>query len=138
MMEIVSMAGGSCYPVSADLTDDWSPAGARPDAAEGWLRGEPRVMMWAMAYTVPDLPYPYDALEPHIGAETMRVHHDKHHQAYVDKANAALDGTGLEDAPPREILTRLTELAPDKRAAIRNNVGGHLNHSLFWESMTPE
>ena len=91
-----------------------------------------------MAYTVPDLPYPYDALEPHISAETMRVHHDKHHQAYVDKANEALAGTGLEDAAPREILTRLTELPPDKRAAVRNNVGGHVNHSLFWESMTPE
>jgi Fe-Mn family superoxide dismutase len=91
-----------------------------------------------MAYTVPDLPYPYEALEPHIGAQTMRFHHDKHHQAYVDKANAALEGTGLEDAPPREILTRLTELAPDKRDAVRNNVGGHLNHSLFWESMTPD
>ena len=95
-------------------------------------------MMWAMAYTVPDLPYPYDALEPHISAQTMRFHHDKHHQAYVDKANAALAGTGLEDAEPREILTRLTEFPPDKRAAVRNNVGGHLNHSMFWESMTPD
>jgi len=95
-------------------------------------------MMWAMAYTVPDLPYPYDALEPHISERTMRFHHDKHHQAYVDKANAALAGTGLEDAEPRDILKRLTEFAPDKRAAVRNNVGGHLNHSLFWESMTPD
>src|SRR5918997_16479 len=91
----------------------------------------------AMAYTVPDLPYPYEALEPHISAETMRFHHDKHHQTYVDKANAALAGTGLEDAPPREVLTRLTELPPDKRGAITNNVGGHFNHTLFWESMTP-
>jgi Fe-Mn family superoxide dismutase len=94
-------------------------------------------MMCAMAYTVPDLPYPYDALEPHISAETMRFHHDEHHQAYVDKANAALAGTGLEDAPPREILTRLTEFPADKRDAVRNNVGGHYNHSLFWESMAP-
>ena len=94
-------------------------------------------MMWAMAYTVPDLPYPYEALEPHISAQTMRFHHDKHHQAYVDKANAALAGTGLEDADPREILARLTEFPPDKRDAVRNNVGGHLNHSMFWESMTP-
>ena len=94
-------------------------------------------MMWAMAYTVPDLPYPYEALEPHISAQTMRFHHDKHHQAYVDKANAALAGTGLEDAAPREILTRLTEFPPAKRDAVRNNVGGHLNHSMFWESMTP-
>ena len=60
--------------------------------------------MCAMAYSVPDLPYPYEALEPHISADTMRFHHDKHHQAYVDKANAALDGTGLEDASPREML----------------------------------
>src|SRR3954469_22397996 len=91
-----------------------------------------------MAYAVPDLPYAYEALEPHISAETMRFHHDKHHQAYVDKANAALDGTGLEDTPPREILTRLSELPPDRRDAVRNNVGGHHNHSLFWESMTPD
>ncbi|MDP2709697.1 MAG: superoxide dismutase [Solirubrobacteraceae bacterium] len=90
-----------------------------------------------MAYTVPDLPYPHEALEPHIGAETMRVHHGKHHRAYVDKANAALAGTGLEDAPPHEILKRLTEFPPDRRAAVRNNVGGHHNHSLFWESMVP-
>jgi Fe-Mn family superoxide dismutase len=95
-------------------------------------------MMWAMAYTVPDLPYPYDALEPHISAQTMRFHHDKHHQAYVDKANAALAGTGLEDADPREILTKLTAFPADKRDAVRNNVGGHHNHSLFWESMTPD
>ncbi len=95
-------------------------------------------MMGAMAYTVPELPYPYDALEPHISAQTMRLHHDKHHQAYVDKANAALAGTGLEDAPPREVLTRLTEFPPDKRDAVRNNVGGHLNHSMFWESMTAD
>ena len=95
-------------------------------------------MMCAMAYSVPDLPYPYDALEPHIGAETMRFHHDKHHQAYVDKANAALAGTDLEDAPPREVLTRLTELPPDRRDAARNNVGGHHNHALFWESMSPD
>ncbi len=94
--------------------------------------------MCAMAYSVPDLPYPYEALEPHISADTMRFHHDKHHQAYVDKANAALDGTGLEDAPAREILTRLTELAPDIRDAVTNNVGGHVNHTLFWESMSPD
>jgi Fe-Mn family superoxide dismutase len=93
--------------------------------------------MCAMAYSVPDLPYPYEALEPHISADTMRFHHDKHHQAYVDKANAALAGTGLEDAPPQEILTRLTELPPDKRDTVRDNVGGHHNHTLFWESMTP-
>ncbi len=90
-----------------------------------------------MAYTVPDLPYAYDALEPHISAETMRFHHDKHHQAYVDKANEALAGTPFEDAPPREVLTRLTEIPSDRRDVVRNNVGGHHNHTLLWESMTP-
>jgi Fe-Mn family superoxide dismutase len=134
MMEIVSMAG-LCIGSSSALPKGRARRSAR---VGGWLLDGVSVMMWAMAYTVPDLPYPYDALEPHISAQTMRVHHDKHHQAYVDKANAALDGTGLEDAPPREILTRLTELPPDKRAAVRNNVGGHLNHSMFWESMTPD
>ncbi len=90
-----------------------------------------------MAYSVPDLPYPYEALEPHISADTMRFHHDRHHQTYADKANAALDATGLEDEPPREILKRLTEFPPDKRDAVINNVGGHYNHTLFWETMTP-
>jgi Fe-Mn family superoxide dismutase len=90
-----------------------------------------------MAYTVPDLPYPYEALEPHISADTMRFHHDKHHQAYVDKANAALEGTGLEDADPREVLSQLTKIPADIRDAVTNNVGGHYNHTLFWESMTP-
>ncbi len=135
MMEIVSMAGFLRH-VSADRAQDWTPSHAW-DSHVGWLPGEARVMMWAMAYTVPDLPYPYEALEPHISAQTMRLHHDKHHRAYVEKANAALDGTGLEDAVPREILTRLTEFPPAKRDAVRNNVGGHLNHAMFWESMTP-
>ena len=90
-----------------------------------------------MGYTVPDLPYPYDALEPHISAATMRVHHDEHHRAYVDKANAALAGTALADASARDVLTRLDELPADRRAAATNNVGGHLNHTLLWESMAP-
>jgi Fe-Mn family superoxide dismutase len=132
MMEIVSI-GEVPAPCIGTARAQLDPCAHR----RGWLAGERRVMMWAMAYTVPDLPYPYDALEPHISAETMRFHHDKHHQAYVDKANAALAGTGLEDAEPRDILKRLTEFPPDKRDAVRNNVGGHHNHSLFWESMTP-
>ena len=90
-----------------------------------------------MAYTVPDLPYAYDALEPHISAETMRFHHDKHHAAYVDKANAALAGTQWADMAPEEVLTQLDELPEEIRAAVTNNVGGHVNHSLFWESMSP-
>ncbi len=90
-----------------------------------------------MAYEVPDLPYDYDALEPHIDEATMRVHHDKHHQTYVDKANAALAGSALADYPVQELLTRLSEVPDDKRKAVRDNAGGHANHWLFWETLTP-
>jgi len=90
-----------------------------------------------MAYTVPPLPYAYDALEPHIDKSTMEFHHDKHHQAYVDKANAALEGTPLADTPIEEILADLSKVPEDKRTAVKNNGGGHYNHSLFWESMSP-
>ena len=91
-----------------------------------------------MAYKVPDLPYAYDALEPHIDEATMRVHHDKHHQAYVDKANAALADTEWEDVRPKEILTRLDELPDDLRATVRNNAGGQYNHCMLWRSMKPD
>jgi Fe-Mn family superoxide dismutase len=91
-----------------------------------------------MAYKVPDLPYAYDALEPHIDEATMRIHHDKHHQAYVDKANAALEGTEWADVKPAELLTRLDELPDDIRGPVRNNLGGHYNHCLFWNSMSPD
>ena len=91
-----------------------------------------------MAFEVPPLPYDYDALEPHIDEQTMRVHHDKHHQAYVDNANAALDGTPLADQSIEQVLTNLETLPDDKQAAVRNNVGGHANHSLFWEIMGPD
>jgi superoxide dismutase, Fe-Mn family len=90
-----------------------------------------------MAYEVPPLPYDYDALEPHIDEQTMRVHHDKHHQAYVDNANKALEGTEWADRPVEEVLANLEIMPEDKRAAIRNNAGGHANHSLFWEIMNP-
>jgi len=90
-----------------------------------------------MAFEVPPLPYDYDALEPHIDEQTMRVHHDKHHQAYVDNANAALEGTPLADKPIEHVLTNLDVLPEDKRTAVRNNAGGHANHSLFWEIMGP-
>ena len=90
-----------------------------------------------MAYEVPPLPYGYDALEPHIDEQTMRVHHDKHHQAYVDNANKALEGTEWADRPVEEVLANLEIMPEDKRAAIRNNAGGHANHSLFWEIMSP-
>ena len=91
-----------------------------------------------MAFEVPPLPYDYAALEPHIDEQTMRVHHDKHHQAYVDNANKALEGSEWADQPVEQILTLLDVLPEDKRAAVRNNVGGHANHSLFWEIMSPD
>jgi Fe-Mn family superoxide dismutase len=91
-----------------------------------------------MAYAVPPLPYDYDALEPHIDGQTMRIHHDKHHQAYVDKVNAALEGTDWADRPIEEVLVSLDRIPDDKRTAVRNNGGGHYNHTLFWESMSPE
>jgi Fe-Mn family superoxide dismutase len=91
-----------------------------------------------MPYEVPPLPYDYDALEPHIDEQTMRVHHDKHHQAYVDNANKALEGTEWADRPVEQVLGDLELLPEDKRAAVRNNAGGHANHSLFWEIMSPD
>ncbi|MGA8746651.1 MAG: superoxide dismutase [Solirubrobacterales bacterium] len=91
-----------------------------------------------MAFSVPDLPYAYDALEPHIDEATMRVHHDKHHQAYVDKANAALEGTEWADRDVEDVLRNLASLPGDKQAPVRNNGGGHYNHSLFWQMLSPE
>src|SRR3954471_3195311 len=91
-----------------------------------------------MAYEAPALPYDYNALEPTIDEQTMQLHHDKHHQAYVDKANGALEGTDLEGKPVEEALQNLSSLPDDKQAVFRNNGGGHANHSLFWESMSPD
>jgi superoxide dismutase, Fe-Mn family len=91
-----------------------------------------------MPYEVPALPYDYAALEPHIDEATMRVHHDKHHQAYVDKVNAALEGTDWADKPIEEVVANLSQIPEDKRGPVRNNGGGHLNHTLFWESMSPD
>jgi len=90
-----------------------------------------------MAYEVPPLPYDYNALEPHIDEQTMRLHHDKHHQAYVDKANAAVAGTDFDGKPVDEVLKNLPSLPADQQGPFRNNGGGHANHSLFWESMSP-
>src|SRR3990170_3748140 len=92
----------------------------------------------AMPFTLPDLPYDHAALELTIDARTMEIHHGKHHQAYVDNANKALEGTELADAPVEEVLAKLDSLPEDKRAPVRNNAGGHANHSLFWELMSPE
>ena len=91
-----------------------------------------------MAYTVPDLPYPYEALEPHIDAETMRIHHDKHHAAYVTNLNAALEGTQFADRPLEQLLAELDLVPEEKRTAVRNNGGGHANHTFFWEIMSPD
>jgi superoxide dismutase, Fe-Mn family len=91
-----------------------------------------------MVHELPDLPYGFDALEPHIDAETMEIHHGKHHKGYVDKLNKALEGTGLEDKPIGELLKDVDSLPSDKRQAVINNGGGHANHSLFWEIMCPE
>jgi Fe-Mn family superoxide dismutase len=90
-----------------------------------------------MPFEVPPLPYDYAALEPHIDEQTMRVHHDKHHQAYVDNANKALEGTEWADRPVEEVLRSLDSLPEDIRTAVRNNAGGHANHSFFWEIMSP-
>ena len=91
-----------------------------------------------MAYEVPDIPYAYDALEPHIDEATMKVHHDKHHQAYVDKANGALEGTEWADKDVEEVLKNLDSLPTDKQGPVGNNAGGHYNHSLFWEMLSPD
>ena len=90
-----------------------------------------------MAFSVPDLPYAFDALEPYIDAQTMEIHHDKHHGAYVTNANAALAGTEWADTPVEDILKNLGALPADKLGPVRNNAGGHYNHSLFWVSMGP-
>ncbi|QBG46946.1 superoxide dismutase [Verrucomicrobia bacterium S94] len=91
-----------------------------------------------MAYELPALPYAYDALEPYIDARTMEIHHTKHHQAYITKVNAALEGTGLEDTPLSELCANLDKVPEDKRGAVRNNGGGHANHTFFWEIMIGE
>jgi Fe-Mn family superoxide dismutase len=91
-----------------------------------------------MPFELPPLPYAFDALEPTIDARTMEIHHDKHHQAYVDNANKALDGNEWADRPLEAILANVDLLPEDIRTAVRNNAGGHANHSLFWEIMSPD
>jgi len=90
-----------------------------------------------MPFSVPDLSYAFDALEPHIDARTMEIHHDKHHAAYVTNLNAALEGTPYAEQSLDTILTSLDSIPEDKRMAVRNNGGGHANHTLFWEIMGP-
>ena len=91
-----------------------------------------------MPFELPDLPYAYDALEPHIDARTMEIHHDKHHQAYIDNANKALEGNEWADRPVESVISNLEILPEDIRTAVRNNAGGHANHSLFWTIMGPD
>ena len=91
-----------------------------------------------MPYELPPLPYEYDALEPSIDEQTMRIHHDKHHGTYVTNLNAALEGTEWDGRPLEQVLDNLDQLPEDKRTAVRNNGGGHANHTLFWEIMSPD
>ncbi|MEY8291115.1 superoxide dismutase [Carnobacteriaceae bacterium 52-44] len=92
-----------------------------------------------MTYKLPDLPYAYDALEPYIDEETMKLHHDKHHNTYVENANKALEGhEDLQDLSIEELMAKLNEVPEDIRTAVRNNGGGHANHSLFWEVLSPK
>ncbi|XQU07505.1 superoxide dismutase [Halomonas sp. LY9] len=90
-----------------------------------------------MAHTLPELPYAYDALEPNIDAMTMEIHHSRHHNTYVTNLNAALEGTGLEDVPVEELVANLDRVPEEKRQAVINNGGGHANHSMFWQMMSP-
>lgn len=90
-----------------------------------------------MAYKLPELTYAYDALEPHIDARTMEIHHSKHHATYVANVNAALEGTEFADKDINELIANLDALPADKQTAVRNNGGGHANHTLFWEVIAP-
>lgn len=91
-----------------------------------------------MAHELPDLPYAHNALEPHIDAQTMEIHHGKHHAAYIANLNAALEGTGLEEKSACELIRDLSVVPEEKRGAVRNNGGGHFNHSIFWDMMSPD
>lgn len=90
-----------------------------------------------MAYTLPDLPYDYDALEPHFDARTMEIHHSKHHAGYTSKVNAALEGTEFADKDIEDVLSNISALPTDKVQAVINNGGGYANHSLFWTILSP-
>ena len=90
-----------------------------------------------MAYSLPELPYAYDALEPNIDARTMEIHHTKHHNAYITKVNAAIEGTPLEQKSIEDLVSDLASVPENVRTAVRNNGGGHANHSLFWTIMGP-
>lgn len=90
-----------------------------------------------MAYELPKLSYAYDALEPHIDAKTMEIHHTKHHQTYITNVNGALEGTEFAGKDVNELIANLDAIPADKQTAVRNNGGGHANHTLFWEVIAP-
>ena len=104
------------------------------NSAERYLIQETHIK----AYSLPDLPYAYDALEPHIDARTMEIHHSKHHNAYITKVNDALEGSAFTDKDIHALIADLSALPEAIRGAVRNNGGGHYNHSLFWTSMSPQ
>jgi Fe-Mn family superoxide dismutase len=91
-----------------------------------------------MSYSLPELPYSYEALDPHIDAQTMEIHHTKHHQAYINNLNNALKDSPLSELPVDLLVTRLDEVPESNRTAVRNNGGGHANHSLFWTILSPD
>src|ERR1700677_1318206 len=142
LCEIASASAGGCFSVGSRYSDKRGIVGSEPSrpldrtAVTKHSSIKPRQGA-PMAYSVPPLPYAYDALEPHIDKATMEFHHDKHHQAYVDKANAALEGTEWADKPVEEVLQNLDSLG-EKKGPVKNNGGGHYNHSLFWESLSPD
>nr|WP_288256275.1 superoxide dismutase [uncultured Pseudomonas sp.] len=90
-----------------------------------------------MPHRLPPLPYAYDALEPHIDAQTMEIHYSKHHQTYINNLNTALEGTSYAEVPVEDLLIRLNEMPPSLHAALINQGGGHANHTLFWTVMSP-
>jgi Fe-Mn family superoxide dismutase len=104
----------------------------------GWTSKRKRLFLAIMAYTLPDLPYPKDALEPYIDAQTMEIHHGKHHQAYITKVNDAIKGTPFESKTVEELIADLNAVPEAIRGVVRNNGGGHANHSLFWRTMGPK
>lgn len=91
-----------------------------------------------MSYTLPELPYAYDALEPHIDAKTMEIHHTKHHQTYINNINAGIEGTEWEDLSVEELVSKANQIPEDLKNNVINNGGGHANHSLFWTVMSPD
>lgn len=108
-----------------------------PIAQGQWVLTKATMETIRMPHTLPQLPYAYDALEPHVDAQTMEIHHTKHHQTYINNLNAALEGTEFANLSAEDVVRQLDKLPQDKRGAVQNNGGGHANHSLFWTVMAP-